>query len=99
VSLLHVLFAIALSLGCVWARCEEAAIQIWCVGVLVVDMAITFLFGRPPMFVVLAGLLCTLPRTLMSLEVLGEVARTLELLIAQRAFMYLRFGVLLPPGH
>jgi hypothetical protein len=51
------------------------------------------------MFVVLAALLRALPRTLMSLEVLGEVARTLELLVAQRAFMYLRFGVLLPPGH
>ena len=35
----------------------------------------------------------------MSLEVLGEVARPLELLIAQRALVNLRFGVLLTPGH
>ena len=93
------LLAIALALRGVWARSEEAMIKCWCVGVFVVDMAITFLFCRPAVVVILALLVGALPWTLMRLEMLGEVAWTLELLVAQRAFMYLWLGVLLPPSH
>jgi hypothetical protein len=93
------LLAVGLALGRIWARRVEAAIQRRRVGVLVIDMAVTLLLRRPAMFMVLALVVGALPWTLMSLEVLGEVTRPLELLIAQRALMNLRFGVLLTPGH
>jgi hypothetical protein len=94
-----VLFAVTLTLGCVWARWEEALVQRWCGRVLVVDMAVTLLLGRPAMFVVFALVVRALPWTLMGLQVLGEVARTLELFVAQRALMDLRLSVLLTPCH
>ena len=93
------LFAIALTLGCIRAWTEQATIERRLRRVLVVDVAVAFLLSWPAMFVILALLICALPRPLMSLEMLSEVAWTLELFVAQRALMNLRFGVLLPPGH
>jgi hypothetical protein len=96
---LHVLLAVALTLGGVRARREEAAVERRRVGVLVVDMTIALLLCWPAVLMIFALVVRTLPRTLMSLEVLGEVAGTLELFITQRALMNLRFGVLLTPCH
>ena len=62
-------------------------------------MAISLLLGWPAMLVVLASLIGALPRPLVGLDVLRQVARTLELLVAQRALMNLRLGVLLAPCH
>lgn len=98
-SFLHVLLAIALTLGGVRARSEEAVIERWRVGVFVIDVTVTLLLGRPAVFVIFALVVRALPWTLMRLEMLGQVAWTLELFVAQRAFVNLRFGVLLPPGH
>ena len=66
---------------------------------LVIDVAVALLFGRPAMLMVLALFIRTLPWTLMSLEMLSQVAWPLELLVTQGAFMYLRLGVLLTPSH
>ncbi len=98
-SLFHVLLAVALTLGRVRARWKEAVVERGCVGVLVVDVAVALLLGRPAKIVVLALVVGAFPWPLMGLEVLGQVARPLELLVAQRAFMNLRFGVLLPTSH
>ena len=98
-SLLHVLLAVALTLGRVWARRKQAGVQRRRGGVLVVDMAVTLFLGWPAMFVILALLIRALPWPLVGLEVLGQVTWTLELLVAQRALVNLRFGILLTPSH
>ena len=76
------LLAIALTLGRVWAWSEEAVVERRRIGVLVIDMTITLLLGRPAMFVIFALVVGTLPWTLVCLEMLGQVAWTLELLVA-----------------
>jgi len=99
VSLLHVLLAVALALGGVRARLEEAMVEGWCGGVFVVDVTVTLLFRRPAVVVELALLIGTLPRALMCLDMFGQVTWPLELLVAKAALMYFGLGVLLPPGH
>jgi hypothetical protein len=67
--------------------------------VFVVDVTLALLLGWPSKFVVLALLIRALVWPIVSFDVLGEVARTLELLVALGAFVDLRFGVLLASGH
>jgi hypothetical protein len=66
---------------------------------LVVGVTIAFLLRRPAKLVVFAVHHSTLPWPLMSLHVLGQVARSFELLAAQLASMDLWFRVLLSPSH
>ena len=62
-------------------------------------MAITLLLGGPAMLIVFALFVWAFPRTLMCLEMLGEVARTLEFLVTKRTLMDLRLGVFLASSH
>jgi hypothetical protein len=94
-----VLLAVALSLGSVRARLEQAVIQRWQSRVLVIDVTLAFLLGWPSKFVVLALLIWAFVWPVVSFDVLGEIARTLELLVALRAFVDLGFSVLLASGH
>ena len=96
---LHVLLAIGLALGCIRARLEHAVVESWLARMLVVDMTITLLFGRPADFIVFARLICAFPWTLMRLDMFGQVTRPLEFFVAQGAFMNLRLGTLLAPCH
>lgn len=98
-SLLHVLLAVRLSFRCVWAGLEQTMVQRWRRGVLVVDVAVPLLFGRPAIFVVFAVLAGTLPRSLMSLDMFCQVARTLEFLAAEFAGVNLRLSILLAASH
>ena len=96
---LHVLLAVALPLGSVRARLEQAVVQGWQSRVLVIDVTLALLLGWPSEIVVFALLIRALVGPVVSFDVLGEVARALELLVALRAFVDLRFGVLLASGH
>jgi hypothetical protein len=86
-GLLHVLLAVALTLGGVRAGREVAVEGVGAVGVLVIHVAITLLFGWPADLVVFAGGVGALPGARMGLLVLGQVARTLEDLVAVRALL------------
>jgi hypothetical protein len=66
---------------------------------LVIDMALTFFLRRPAVFVVLALVDGAFVRPLMGFDVLGQVTRSLKLLVALRALVNLRLGVLLAPCH
>ena len=61
------LFAVALPLGLVGAWFEKTAVNTGGLGMLVIDVAVPFLFGGPSNLVVLASLLRALPRTGMRL--------------------------------
>lgn len=101
VSLFHVLLEIALALGGISTWIKHAVVGRWVVRMAVVDMAITLFLGGPADVVVLAVLHRTLPRTRVSLFVLGEVARTLEDFVAVAALLVDVHGrfVLFPPRH
>jgi hypothetical protein len=86
-GLLHVLLAVALTLGGVRAGLELAVEGVGAVGVLVIHVAITLLFGWPSDLIVLAGSVGALPGARMGLLVLGQVARTLEDPVAVRALL------------
>lgn len=81
------LLAVALTLGGVRAGLEQAAEDHGAVGVLVIYVAITLLFGWPTDLVVLAGSVSALPGARVGLFMLGQVARTLEDLVAVRALL------------
>lgn len=100
-SLFHVLLAVALTFRSVGARLEIALVQCRRVGVLVVDVAITFLLSGPANLIVLASRIGALPRTGVSLFMFGQVARTLEDLVAVAALLIdiHRRGILLAPSH
>lgn len=57
------LFAIALPLRLVGTWFEETAVDTWGLGMLVIDVAVPFLFGGPSNLEVLASLVGALPRT------------------------------------
>ena len=84
-SLLHVLLAVRLALGRVGAGRELALVHGRRRRVFVIDVTITFLLRWPAHFVVAAFQLWALPRTRVRLLVLGQVARALELLVADMA--------------
>jgi hypothetical protein len=79
---LHVLLAVALTLGVVSAGWEVAAEDVGSFGVLVVHVAITLFLSRPTDLVVLAVGFGALPGTRVGLFMLGQVAGTLEHLVA-----------------
>lgn len=58
---LHMLFAVALPLGLVGTRFEKTVVYRRGLGMLVVDVAVPLLFGRPSDFIVLARLFGTFP--------------------------------------
>lgn len=68
---------------------------------LVVDVTVAFFLCRPAECMILAAFIGALPRSLMGLQVLGQVARPFELLVAagNRTFMDLRLGAFLTAGH
>ena len=66
---------------------------------LVVDMTVPFFLGRPAVFMVLAAVLWALPWTFVSLDMFGQVAGALELLIAKVALVDLWLRTLLSPSH
>ena len=96
---LHVLLAITLTLGRVRARLEQAMVQGRHSRVLVVDVTLTLLLCRPAIFMVLALVDGAFVRPVVRLDVLGQITRSLELLVTLRAFMDLRLSVLLAPCH
>jgi hypothetical protein len=61
VGLLHVLLAVALTLGSICARLELALVEARSIRVLVVNMAIALLLSRPADFEILACGLAALP--------------------------------------
>jgi hypothetical protein len=81
---LHVLFAIGFTLGLIRTRGVVAPIKDWRSRVLVIDMTIKLFLSWPSILVIFASFLGTLPRSTVSLLVLGEIARSLELLRASR---------------
>ena len=68
---------------------------------LVVDVTVAFFLCWPAERMILAAFVWALPRSLMCLKVLGQVARPFELLVAARyrAFMDLRLGAFLTASH
>lgn len=68
---------------------------------LVVDVTVAFFLCRPAERMILAAFVWALPRSLMCLKVLGQVARPFELLVAarHRTFMDLRLGAFLTASH
>jgi hypothetical protein len=66
---------------------------------LVINVTLAFLLGWPSELVVFALFVRAFVGPIVCLDVLGEVARALELLVALRAFVNLGFGVLLASGH
>lgn len=68
---------------------------------LVVNVTVAFFLCRPAERMVLAAFIWALPRSLMCLKVLGQIARPFELLVAarHRTFMDLRLGAFLAAGH
>ena len=96
---LHVLLAIALTLGGVRARLVQAVVQRRRRGVLVVNVALALLLRWPAIFVIFALVDRAFVWPIVCFDVLGKVARALKLFIALRAFMDLWFRVLLAPGH
>jgi hypothetical protein len=69
------------------------------VRVLVIDVSVSLLFGGPSIFMVLAVHFAALPWSLMRLDVLRQVTRSLELFLTKFTGMNLWLGILLPPGH
>jgi hypothetical protein len=79
------LLAIGLPLGGIRARLEQALELRGRSGVLIVDVPIALLLGRPTKLKVLAFLIAALPGTRVSLLVLGEITWPLELFLAVTA--------------
>ena len=61
---------------------------------LIVDVSVHLLFGRPTVFVILAGFVGAFPRARMSLLVFCQITRSLKLFIAARVGALLRSKLL-----
>jgi len=66
---------------------------------LVIDMTLAFLLRRPAVFIVLALVVGAFVRPVVGFDVLGQITRSLKLLVTLRAFVNLRLGVLLASCH